>query len=57
VHRRRDALPHTLGRDIALAALSRYTRQAEANPLRLTALARQLGGERLIREALEVILE
>jgi hypothetical protein len=37
-------VPHVVGRDVALAALSRYTRQAGANPLRLTALARQLGG-------------
>jgi hypothetical protein len=49
-------LPHIVGRDVGLAALSRYTRQAGADPLRLTALARQLGGERRIREALEVIL-
>jgi predicted transcriptional regulator of viral defense system len=49
-------LPHVVGRDVALAALSRYTRQAGTDPLRLTALARQLGGERRIREALEVIL-
>ena len=49
-------VPHVVGRDVALAALSRYTRQAGANPLRPTALARQLGGERRIREALEVIL-
>jgi hypothetical protein len=49
-------VPHVVGRDVALAALSRYTRQAGADPLRLTALARQLGGERRIREALEVIL-
>jgi predicted transcriptional regulator of viral defense system len=49
-------LPHVVGRDVALAALSRYTRQAGADPPRLTALARQLGGERRIREALEVIL-
>lgn len=49
-------LPHVVGRDVALAALSRYTRQPGADPLRLTALARQLGGERRVREALEVIL-
>ncbi|MGC2372781.1 MAG: type IV toxin-antitoxin system AbiEi family antitoxin domain-containing protein [Solirubrobacteraceae bacterium] len=49
-------VPHVVGRDVALAALSRYTRQAGSNPLRLTALARALGGERRIREALEVIL-
>lgn len=49
-------LPHIIGRDIALAALLRYTRQAGTDPLRLAALARQLGGERRVREALEVIL-
>lgn len=49
-------LPHVVGRDVALAALSRYTRQTGADPLQVTALARQLGGERRVREALEVIL-
>jgi predicted transcriptional regulator of viral defense system len=49
-------LPHVVGRDVALAALSRYTRQAGADPLRLTAIARELGGERRVREALQVIL-
>ena len=49
-------LAHLAGRDLALAALSRYTRQPDAEPLRLTALARELGGERRIHEALEVIL-
>ena len=49
-------LPHVVGRDVALAALSRYTRQRGAEPLRLTALARELGGERRVREALEVML-
>jgi predicted transcriptional regulator of viral defense system len=49
-------LPHLVGRDVALSALSRYTRQRDADNLRLTALARELGGERRIREALEVIL-
>jgi hypothetical protein len=49
-------LPHLVGRDVALAALSRYIRQAGADPLRLTAIARQIGGENRTREALEVIL-
>jgi predicted transcriptional regulator of viral defense system len=49
-------LPHVVGRDVALAALSRYIRQAGADPLRLTAIGRQIGGESRIREALEVIL-
>jgi hypothetical protein len=50
-------LPHFVGRDVALAALSLYMRQAGADPLRVTALSRQLGGERRIREALEVQAE
>ncbi len=49
-------LPHIVGRDVALSALARYARQAGGDPLRLTALARRLGGERRVREALEVIL-
>jgi len=49
-------LPHVVGRDVALAALSRYMRHPGADPLRLTAIGRQVGGERRVREALEVIL-
>ncbi len=49
-------LPHVVGRDLALAALARYARRPDADPLRLTAVARQLGGERGIREALELLL-
>lgn len=49
-------LPHVVGRDLANAALSRYVRQPDAEPLRLTALARRLGGERRMRDALELIL-
>lgn len=49
-------LPHLVGRDVALEALSRYLREPGSDALRLTALARQLGGERRVREALEVIL-
>lgn len=45
-----------VGRDVALAALRRYMSRKNADPLRLTALARQLGGERRLRQALEVIL-
>jgi hypothetical protein len=49
-------LQHAVGRDVALSALARYARRRGADPLRLTALARQLGGERRVREALELIL-
>lgn len=49
-------LEKKLGRDVALAALRQYLSREGADPLRLTALARELGGERRLREALEVIL-
>jgi hypothetical protein len=49
-------LQHIVGRDLALSALARYIRRPGAEPLRLTALARRLGGERRIREALEPLL-
>jgi hypothetical protein len=49
-------LQHVVGRNIALSALARYTRQRGTDPLRLTGLARRLGGERRVREALEAIL-
>jgi len=49
-------LQRQVGRDVALAALRRYMAREDADPLRLSALARQLGGERQIRQALEVIL-
>lgn len=49
-------LQRQVGRDVALAALRRYMSHDVADPLRLTALARQLGGERHMRQALEVIL-
>ncbi len=49
-------LQHVVGRDVAHSALARYTRRRGADPLRLTALARHLGGERRVREALETIL-
>jgi predicted transcriptional regulator of viral defense system len=45
-----------VGRDVALTALRRYMSREGADPLRLSALARQLGGERQMRAALEVIL-
>jgi predicted transcriptional regulator of viral defense system len=46
-----------VGRDVALAALRRYLARDDAEPLRLSALARRIGGSRQMREALEVILE
>jgi predicted transcriptional regulator of viral defense system len=49
-------LPHIVGRDVAVSALSRYARRDGAEPLRLTALARRLGGARRMRDALELIL-
>lgn len=49
-------LAHNVGRGVALTALGRYVRQAGSEPLALTALAHELGGERRLREALEVIL-
>jgi predicted transcriptional regulator of viral defense system len=49
-------LQHIVGRDLALSALGRYVRMPTSEPLRLTALARRLGGERRIREALELVL-
>lgn len=45
-----------VGRDVALAALRRYLSRDGADPLRLSALARHLGGERQMRQALEVLL-
>lgn len=49
-------LQRQVGRDVALAALRRYMSRDGADPLSLNALARQLGGERHMRQALEVIL-
>ncbi len=49
-------LAHHVGRDIALHALSRYLRRSDAQPRRLVALARELGGRRRIADALEVAL-
>jgi len=49
-------LQSQVGRDVALSALRLYMSRKGADPLRLTALARQLGGERQLRLALEVIL-
>ena len=49
-------LQRVTGRDVALSALRRYMRRDDANPLRLTELARDLGGARQMARALELIL-
>lgn len=49
-------MQRTAGRDLALTALRRYMQRDDAEPLRLTALARELGGATQITRALEVIL-
>lgn len=49
-------LAHHIGRDTALHALSRYLRRPDAQPRRLAALARDLGGRRRLTNALEVML-
>lgn len=49
-------LAHRVGRDLALQALNRYLRRPDAQPPRLLAIARQLGGQRRLAEALEVVL-
>lgn len=49
-------LAHRVGRDMALQALNRYLRRQDAQPRRLLAIARRLGGRRRIAEALEVVL-
>jgi hypothetical protein len=49
-------LQRIAGRDLALSALRRYMQRDNAEPLRLTALARELGGASQMTRALEVIL-
>lgn len=49
-------LQRLTGRDVALSALRRYMRRDEASPLRLTELARSLGGVAQLGRALELIL-
>ena len=49
-------LQRIAGRDVVLSALRRYMRRDNAEPLRLTELARQLGGASQMTRALEVIL-
>jgi len=49
-------LQRSAGRDLALSALRQYMQRDNAKPLRLTALARELGGATQVAHALEVIL-
>jgi predicted transcriptional regulator of viral defense system len=49
-------LSHRVGRDTALQALKRYLRRADAQPRRLVAVARELGGQRRLTDALEVVM-
>jgi predicted transcriptional regulator of viral defense system len=49
-------LAHRVGRDTALHALNRYLRRSDAQPLRLLAIARELGGRQRLADALEVVM-
>ena len=49
-------LAHRVGRDTALHALNRYLRRPDAQPRHLAALARDLGGRRMLTDALEAVL-
>jgi predicted transcriptional regulator of viral defense system len=49
-------LAHLLGRDTALHALNRYMRRVDAQPRRLVAIARELGGQRRLTDALETVM-
>jgi predicted transcriptional regulator of viral defense system len=49
-------LAHHVGRDTALHALNRYLRRSDARPRRLVAIARELGGERRLTDALEAVM-
>jgi len=49
-------LAHRVGRDTALHALNRYLRRADAQPRRLVAVARELGGQRRLTDALEAVM-
>src|ERR1700677_2446447 len=42
--------------DTALHALNRYMRSADAQPRRLLAIARELGGQRRLTDALEAMM-
>lgn len=45
-----------VGRDVALHALRRYLDRADAKPARLSEIAREIGGSRQLRPALEALL-
>jgi hypothetical protein len=49
-------LAHRVGRDTALHALNRYLRRPDAQPRQPVALARELGGRRMLTDALEAVL-
>jgi predicted transcriptional regulator of viral defense system len=49
-------LAHRVGRDTALHALNRYLRRSDAQPSRLVAVARELGGQRRLADALEAVM-
>jgi hypothetical protein len=49
-------LAHRAGRDTALHALNRYMRGPDAQPRRLLAIARELGGQRRLTDALEAVM-
>ena len=49
-------LAHRVGRDTALHALNRYLRRPDAQPRRLVAIARELGGQRRLTDALEAVM-
>ena len=49
-------LAHRVGRDTALHALNRYLRRQGAQPRRLVAIARELGGQRRLTDALEAVM-
>lgn len=49
-------LAHRVGRDTALHALNGYLRRPDAQPRRLVAIARELGGQRLLTDALEAVM-
>jgi hypothetical protein len=49
-------LAHRVGRDTALHALNRYLRRPDAQPRRLVAITRELGGQRRLTEALEAVM-
>lgn len=49
-------LAHRVGSDTALHALNRYVRRPDAQPRRLVAIARELGGQRRLTDALEAVM-